>query len=85
MPPTLAGWAPLLALAWFTHVVGQSLIIYALAHLPAAFGSVSLLIQPVVAAILAWILFAESLGIYHLIGASLIISGIIVCKKGVRK
>jgi len=85
MPTTLAGWAPLLALAWFTHVVGQSLIIYALAHLPAAFGSVSLLIQPVVAAILAWILFSENLGYYHLIGASLIITGIIVCRRGVRR
>ncbi len=85
IPMTLAGWGPLLALSWFTHVVGQSLIVYALAHLPAAFGSVSLLIQPVVAAILAWILFSEALGIYHLVGATLIISGILVCKKGVRK
>ncbi len=85
IPATLAGWGPLLALAWFTHVVGQSLIVYALAHLPAAFGSVSLLIQPLVAAILAWILFAEALGIYHFVGATLIIAGILVCKKGVRR
>ena len=32
---------------------GQSLIAYALAHLPASFSSVSLLVQPVVAALLA--------------------------------
>jgi len=32
---------------------GQSLIAYALAHLPAAFSSVSLLLQPAVAALLA--------------------------------
>ncbi|MBT7581535.1 MAG: DMT family transporter, partial [Kordiimonadaceae bacterium] len=74
-----------LALAWFTHVVGQSLIIYSLAHLPAAFGSVTLLVQPVVAAVLAWILFGEFLSIYHFVGAGLIITGILVCKKGVRK
>lgn len=85
IPATLVGWLPLLALAWFTHVVGQSLIVYALAHLPAAFGSVSLLVQPLVAAILAWILFAEALGIYHLVGATFIITGILVCKKGVRR
>ncbi len=83
MPNTLLGWWPLIALAWFTHVVGQGLIIYALAHLPAAFGSVSLLVQPVIAAILAWILFAEALGMYHFIGATLIITGILTCKKGV--
>ncbi len=85
IPVTLAGWLPLLALAWFTHVVGQSLIVYALAHLPAAFGSVSLLVQPLVAAILAWILFAEALGIYHFVGGAFIITGILVCKKGVRR
>ena len=85
MPTSLMGWWPLVALAWFTHVVGQSLIVYALAHLPAAFGSITLLIQPVVAAVLAWILFSEYLSIYHFVGAALIISGILVCKKGVRK
>ena len=85
MPSSLMGWWPLIALAWFTHVVGQSLIVYALAHLPAAFGSITLLIQPVVAAVLAWILFGEFLSIYHFVGAALIISGILVCKKGVRK
>jgi len=66
-------------------VVGQSLIVYALAHLPAALGSVGLLIQPMVAAILAWILFSEILGMYHFFGAMLILSGIFICKKGVRK
>lgn len=85
MPPDLIGWWPLIALAWFTHVVGQSLIVYALAHLPAAFGSVTLLVQPIVAAVLAWILFGEYLSIYHFIGAALIISGILVCKSGVKK
>lgn len=85
VPPTLMAWWPLIGLAWFTHVVGQSLIIYSLAHLPAAFGSVTLLVQPVVAAILAWILFGEFLSIYHFVGAGLIITGILVCRKGVRK
>lgn len=83
VPDTITGWWPLIALAWFTHVIGQSCIVYALAHLPAAFGSVSLLIQPLIAAMLAWVLFAEALGVYHLVGATLIISGIIVSKKGV--
>jgi len=83
MPSTLEDWMSLLALAWFTHVVGQSMIVYALAHLPAAFGSVGLLIQPLVSALLSWILFAEALGVYHLFGASFIISGLLVCKRGV--
>jgi len=85
VPSTLIEWWPLIGLAWFTHVVGQSLIIYALAHLPAALGAVGLLIQPVVAGVLAWYLFAEALGIYHFVGAALIISGIFVCKRGASK
>ena len=66
-------------------MVGQSLIVYALAHLPAALGAVGLLIQPVVAGVFAWYLFAEALGIYHFVGAVFIISGILVCKKGAAK
>jgi len=45
MPPTWYGWAVLLALALISQVSGQSLIAYALAHLPAAFSSVGLLLQ----------------------------------------
>ncbi|MBT5185539.1 MAG: DMT family transporter [Kordiimonadaceae bacterium] len=85
IPSTLIEWWPLIGLAWFTHVVGQSLIVYALAHLPAALGAVGLLIQPVVAGVFAWYLFAEALGIYHFVGAVFIISGILVCKKGAAK
>jgi drug/metabolite transporter (DMT)-like permease len=47
------GWAVLAALGLFSHALGQSLIAYALAHLPAAFSSVALLLQPAVAALLA--------------------------------
>lgn len=84
IPTTSEGWLPLIGLSWITHVLGQSLIVYALAHLPTTFSSVSLLVQPVIAAILAWYLFAEALGVYHLVGAILILSGVMVCKKGTK-
>ena len=45
-PPTPRAWRVLIALALVSHVVGQGLIAYALAHLPAAFSSVTLLVQP---------------------------------------
>lgn len=84
-PPTLAAWLPLLGLAWFTHVLGQSLIIYGLAHVPATLGSVTLLIQPVISAILAWWIFAEALGLGHLLGASFIFTGIWLARAGSKK
>ncbi len=85
MPAAAVNWLPLIGLGWFTHVMGQSLIIYGLAHVPAALGSVSLLIQPVVSALLAWWLFAEALGIGHLVGAALIFGGVALARKGSAK
>src|ERR1051325_1149976 len=50
LPATARGWQVLLALALLSHVGGQTLIAYAFGHLSASFSSVSLLLQPVVAA-----------------------------------
>lgn len=78
------GWAMLLGLALFSHAGGQSLIAYALAHLPAAFSSVSLLIQPAAAAILAWILLDEPLGLLQATGALIVLAGILMARRGSR-
>lgn len=75
-PSTIEGWFPLLGLALVTHVTGQGLIIYGLAHISAAAGSIGLLIQPVIAAVLGWAIFAEALGPLHLVGGLLILGGI---------
>jgi len=84
LPASGHGWGILIGLALISHVVGQSLIAYGLAHLPAAFGAVSLLVQPVVAGVLAWVLFAEVLGPLELAGAALILAGITLARRGVR-
>lgn len=81
-PLTFYGWAILLGLAWFTHAGGQGLIIFALAWLPPAFSSLTLLIQPVVAAILAWVLLSEPLGAMQAIGGIVILAGIMIARKG---
>lgn len=84
LPATTAGWAVLAGLALFSHAGGQSLIAYALAHLPASFSSVSLLLQPAAAAILAWILLNEPLGPLQAIGAAVILVGILMARRGSR-
>ena len=58
LPAGIAGWWILVGLAIVTQIVGQGLIAYAFAHLPASLSSVSLLIQPVMASLFAWIIFA---------------------------
>ena len=78
------GWAVLLGLALVSHAGGQSLITYALAHLPAAFSSVSLLLQPAAAAVLAWALLAEPLGALQAVGGVVVLAGILMARRGSR-
>jgi drug/metabolite transporter (DMT)-like permease len=82
MATSLRGWLVLIALGLFSHALGQSLIAYALAHLPAAFSSVALLLQPAVAALLAWLLFNEAIGLWQSLGALVILAGITLARFG---
>jgi len=79
---TLSGWAVLLALAAGPQVLGQGLIAWALAHLPASFVSVCLLVQPIVAAAVAWVLFGEGVGMQQAIGAIAVLTGIVIAGRG---
>ena len=76
LPETTVGWVKLAGLALISQVAGQSLIAYAMAHLPATFSSVGLLAQPVIAAALAWVLLGESLGWIEVGGALIVLAGI---------
>ena len=79
-PADASDWRWLFALALVSHVLGQGLIAYALAHLSSAFSSVSLLIQPIAAAIFAWVLLAESLSWLQGAGALVVMLGIVLCR-----
>ncbi|MEO5692062.1 MAG: DMT family transporter [Usitatibacter sp.] len=81
-PSSANGWLVVMGLAIVSQILGQGLIAYAFAHLPASLSSVSLLIQPVVAAIAAWALFGEAIGPAQFIGGAIVLAGIWVAKKG---
>lgn len=81
LPASTAGWLDVFGLALVSHAAGQGLIAYALAHLPAAFSSVSLLLQPVMAALFAWVLLGEPLGVVQLAGAAVVLAGIILARR----
>ena len=82
MATSMFGWLMLLGLALFSHAGGQSLIAYSLAHLPAAMGSIGLLSQPVLAALMAWILLGEVLGALQMLGGFAILAGIYLARRG---
>jgi drug/metabolite transporter (DMT)-like permease len=82
LPAGARGWLVLLGLALVSHAAGQGLIAYALAHLPAQFSSVSLLFQPVMAALFAWLLLAEPLVALQVVGGAVVLAGIWLARRG---
>lgn len=78
---TVRGWVILVGLAWVAQVLGQSLIAYAFAHLPASFSSVGLLLQPVIAALLAWGLLNEPLQPMQALGGVVVLFGIVMARR----
>jgi drug/metabolite transporter (DMT)-like permease len=81
LPQTEIGWLKLVGLAWVSHSAGQGLIAYALAHLPAAFSSVGLLSQPVMAALFAWVMLAEPLAPVQMLGGIVVLAGIYLASR----
>ncbi|MHC0064226.1 DMT family transporter [Nostoc sp. UIC 10890] len=75
-PVTLSGWLVVFALAAICEALGHGLIVYSLKTFSSGFISLLLLLNPVIVAILAWILFSENLSIFNLLGLALILGGI---------
>ena len=82
VPTSIYGWGAVIGLALISHVFGQGLIATALAHLPASFSGVVLLIQPVVAAILGYFILGESLSPTQFLGGLIVLTGIFLARKG---
>ena len=75
------GWAPLAGLAVVSQLSGQSLLAYALRHLPMSLCSAMLLLQPVVAAAVAALLFGEHMTVLEMLGGATVLAGIWLCKR----
>jgi len=76
LPATSHGWWLLLGCAISAQVLGQSLIAYALAHLPATFSAVGLYAQVIAAAAYAWFLLGERLAPVQILGGVVVLVAI---------
>jgi drug/metabolite transporter (DMT)-like permease len=76
MARSVSGWTMLVALGVVVQVGGQGLVAFGVGRLPIAMSTVLLWMQPLVAAVLSWIMFGEQLTPLALGGAALILAGI---------
>lgn len=80
LPASLNGWLACLGLALIVHVGGQGAISWSLGHLPTALTALVVLIQPVVAGALAWVLFGEALTALQIAGGALALGGVVIAQ-----
>lgn len=83
LPDTRVGWAVCVGLG-VVHVGGQGSIAWALGRLPPATASVTVLVQPVVAAALAWLLFNELFSRWQAVGAAVALFGVVLAQSASR-
>ncbi|HEV2081614.1 MAG TPA: DMT family transporter [Brevundimonas sp.] len=83
-PETAGGWAALAGLG-VMHVVGQGGVAWALGRLPASVTAVTILVQPVVAALLGWVLFAEALTPVQALGGALVLGAVVLAQRSAQK
>lgn len=79
LPASAAGWAACVGLG-LMHVAGQGSIAWAMGRLPTATASVVVLVQPVVAGWLGWMLFKEAIGPLQALGAAVTLSGVVLAQ-----
>jgi drug/metabolite transporter (DMT)-like permease len=79
LPGSWGGWAACAGLG-LMHVVGQGGVAWSLGRLPAALTAVTVLIQPVVAALLGWLIFAETLTPMQAVGGVVVLGAIVLAQ-----
>ena len=80
LPATALGWAAVAGLG-LAHVFGQGSIAWSLGRLPASTASVTVLVQPVAAAGLAYLVFGETLTPLQALGGGIALGGIVLAQQ----
>ena len=75
-PSTQKGWLILLAYAFVSQALAQGFITFGISRLSAHLSSLTLLIQPVAAAIYGWLLLSEALNLWQALGGLIVLLGI---------
>jgi len=81
-PISWSGWLIVFSLALVCEALGHGLTVYSLKSFSSTFVLIVFLLDPVIAATLAWIIFSESLSYLNLFGFAVIMVGIYLGKTG---
>ncbi|MDP1912814.1 DMT family transporter [Brevundimonas sp.] len=79
LPASASGWAACAAMG-LMHVVGQGGVAWSLGRLPASLTAVTILIQPVVASGLGWLIFKETMTPIQMIGGAVVLAAIVLAQ-----
>lgn len=82
IPDDSEAWIYLVLLALIPHCLGQGLIIFSLASLPASLAAVTLLLQPVGAACWGWLILGEALNPMQMMAGVVVLIGIALARLG---
>lgn len=80
-PTAPIGWLWLLALALVVQIGGQVVVAHAIKHLNPGLASVGLLMQPAAAAVYAWIILAQAMNGWQVVGGVLALAGIYFARR----
>jgi drug/metabolite transporter (DMT)-like permease len=74
-------WWPLLLLAISSQVIGQSLMVFAIGYISPLVVGLTFLLQPIVAAVIGWLAYGETLGVGDVIGALAIGAALVLVRR----
>lgn len=81
-------WTPLLILALTSQVLGQGLLVYSIGVFPPLVVGLALLTQPIVSALVGWLVYSEALTTGDIIGAIAVAAGLVLVRlpeRGLRR
>lgn len=79
-PITAAGWIAIVGLAVVCEGLGHGLVVYSLKFLSSSFVNVFLLLESVLTAIFAYLIFSEGLGVLNLLTFAMILGGVLIAR-----
>ncbi|MGK7905517.1 MAG: DMT family transporter [Hormoscilla sp.] len=79
-PISALGWLWAIGMAFICQIVGQGLQAYSLKRLSSGLVGIFLLLDPVFAALTAWVVFSESLSLFNWAAFGVVLAGIYLAK-----